>query len=482
MKLFQRLLVAPAALGLMAPIAVTAAELNINDVSNYDSRTSSSSRVQGSSQFSDIYSSDWAFQALNNMFENHSCAPITATSLTRFEAAALLNKCLRNISQANEEERLLINEFSSELALIKGSLDGVEAGIGVEESVFSSTTKLSGESIWVVGGIDQNGSTTESTTFNYHHILELESSFTGEDLLLTAIEAGNFSASDPFGGDGVAALESNYSSSDALEMAKMFYQFPWNDDFTITIGPKVRQDDMLGVWPSDYPSDTVLDVLTYAGAPGAYNLAEGAGAGITYARDNFSTSFVLVSEDGSNASSAESTAGGIMTAQGKDSVTAQVAWVEDNYTIAAAYTKSDGGNWNDSVNASDFSAYTIGGVYQPDVDTRLIPSSISAGIGWKNPDNEDSPDTASNSVEDDTTWTIGLLWDNVGTEGNTLGIGYGTAEDHRDDPGYDDPMAWELFYSMAVSDNITVTPAIFSVEKDSAEDVTGALVKTTFSF
>jgi hypothetical protein len=32
MKLFQQLLVAPAALGLMAPVAVSAAELNINGV------------------------------------------------------------------------------------------------------------------------------------------------------------------------------------------------------------------------------------------------------------------------------------------------------------------------------------------------------------------------------------------------------------------------------------------------------------------
>ena len=35
MKLFQQLLVAPAALGLIAPIAATATELNINGVSDY---------------------------------------------------------------------------------------------------------------------------------------------------------------------------------------------------------------------------------------------------------------------------------------------------------------------------------------------------------------------------------------------------------------------------------------------------------------
>ena len=35
MKLFQRLLVAPAALGLLSPISVSANEVNLNDISNY---------------------------------------------------------------------------------------------------------------------------------------------------------------------------------------------------------------------------------------------------------------------------------------------------------------------------------------------------------------------------------------------------------------------------------------------------------------
>ena len=58
----------------------------------------------------------------------------------------------------------------------------------------------------------------------------------------------------------------------------IFYQFPVGDAWTMTAGPIVRQDDMLAVWPSQYPADTVLDFFTYAGAPGAYSLNLGAGA------------------------------------------------------------------------------------------------------------------------------------------------------------------------------------------------------------
>jgi len=119
MKLFQQLLVAPAALGLMAPVAATAADLNVNGVSQY----SNSGEIESISQFSDVYPTDWAYQALTNLAERHGCVASSPNgSMTRYEAAALLNKCLENVAQVNEEERRLLNEFGPELAVIKGHL------------------------------------------------------------------------------------------------------------------------------------------------------------------------------------------------------------------------------------------------------------------------------------------------------------------------------------------------------------------------
>ena len=76
MKLFQQLLVAPAALGLMAPLAVVnspaahATELNINGVSDY---AADAEQVTSVSQFSDVYPTDWAYQALANLVETYGC-------------------------------------------------------------------------------------------------------------------------------------------------------------------------------------------------------------------------------------------------------------------------------------------------------------------------------------------------------------------------------------------------------------------------
>jgi len=463
MKLFQQLLVAPAALGLLAPMAANAAELNINGVSDY---SASSEEVKSISQFSDVYPTDWAYQALTTLAERHGCKAATPSgSMTRYEAAALLNTCLGNVAQVNEEERRLVNEFGPELAVIKGRVDGLEAGMdALEAGLFSTTTKLSGTTKFVVGAADE-ATEGDSVHFNYDTILSLNTSFTGEDLLVTNLRSGNFGSTSAFA--GTAALETAYGSSDALKVNRSYYQFPVGDSMTATIGAVVRQDDMLAVWPSSYPSDSVLDVLTYAGANSAYNLALGAGAGITYTNENLSASLAFVSDEASDASQ------GILTEQASDDVTAQVAWTGDNFTVAAAYTTSDGGNTTSTASAEDYEAWGISGIYN--LDNGI---SINAGMGWKTPDEEND----TSNIEDENTWSIGVVWSDFGTEGNDLGVAVGTAEGHRDDSGYDDPLAYEVYYSMAVSDYVTVTPAIFTIEKDGADDVTGALVKTTFRF
>ena len=119
MKLFQQLLVAPAALGLMAPLAVVssptanAAELNINGVSEYASSTANSlDQVTSVTQFSDVYPTDWAYQALSNLVETYGCVAGYPNgtfrgnrAMTRYEAAALLNACLDVTGMTDELKR-----------------------------------------------------------------------------------------------------------------------------------------------------------------------------------------------------------------------------------------------------------------------------------------------------------------------------------------------------------------------------------------
>ncbi len=146
MKLFQQLLVAPAALGLLASGA-NAANLNINGVSDY---AASEEQVNSITQFSDVYPTDWAYQALASLIERYGCVsgyPNGAfrgnRAMTRYEAAALLNACLDRVTEVTDQLRRLINEFETELAAIRGRVDGLEARVGeLEATQFSTTTKL----------------------------------------------------------------------------------------------------------------------------------------------------------------------------------------------------------------------------------------------------------------------------------------------------------------------------------------------------
>ena len=74
------------------------------------------------------------------------------------------------------------------------------------------------------------------------------------------------------------------------------------------------------------------------------------------------------------------------------------------------------------------------------------------------------------------------MWNDAFRDGNNLVLALGTAETHRDESGYDNPLAWEEFYEVAINDSVTITPAVFNIEKNGADDVSGDLVKTTFSF
>ena len=101
MKLFQKLLLAPAALGLLAPVAANAADVNIAGLSQYGTEE----QVTSITQFSDVQPTDWAYQALSNLVERYGCVAGYPNgtyrgnrALTRYEAAALLNACLDRIT------------------------------------------------------------------------------------------------------------------------------------------------------------------------------------------------------------------------------------------------------------------------------------------------------------------------------------------------------------------------------------------------
>jgi len=134
MKLFQRLLVAPAALGLLAPMSVIASEVNLNVISNY----------------SDY--SDGEIELDSNSFNNNSTiSPLLAGGEGMVDD--------HNHSSDSFSETTTAS-FSADMAI--GATDGV-----------------SGE---------------EAVTATYGFQIDLNTSFTGEDSLDVSIDAGTSGA------------------------------------------------------------------------------------------------------------------------------------------------------------------------------------------------------------------------------------------------------------------------------------------------
>jgi hypothetical protein len=168
MKLFQSLLVAPAALGLMAPIVANASEVNLNGISNY----------------SDVDTIDFA-----NSFK--------------------------------EDE-------SNENQLIAGG-EGLVSG-GSYDGGFSETTTASFSTDFYLGVVD-GGTTTanEPLQATYGFQIDLNTSFTGEDSLDISLDAGN---TRPITGatptTSVAEFDGN-ATGDNLVVDGVSYTFPIGD-------------------------------------------------------------------------------------------------------------------------------------------------------------------------------------------------------------------------------------------------------------
>ncbi len=481
MKLFQQLLVAPAALGLLAPVA-QAADLNIAGVSDYAAQE----QVTSVTQFSDVYPTDWAYQALSNLVEQYGCVagyPSGTFSgnraMTRYEAAALLSACLDRITEVTDELRSLIKEFESELAIIKGRVDGLEARVGeLEATQFSTTTKLKGYTAWVAGaaeGFDDDEG--EAFTLNYDLRLALKTSFTGEDMLTTVLRAGNFGPS--VWDEGLTFVETAMSSGGHVKIGRLFYTFPVGENLTVTAGPVVRTDDagMYAGYATFYPSDLLLDFFTYGGAWATNNLA-GAGAGLggvyTFGDSGFSVSGNYVAWDGSS------------TGLGRDETASTSSWqlfyegevFEGKFLAQAGYAYAQNvgltiGTDKAAAEAGDTRhGYSLAAAWQP-ADAGFIPS-VSGGWSVSDPDDSD---------EDIQGWYVGLEWSDVFVEGNSFGTAIGQAPKVSDD---DYNSMWEIFYKFVVTDNITITPTYFIIDEYSgsltSDYVQGAYVKTTFTF
>ncbi len=495
MKLFQQLLVAPAALGLMAT-GVNAAELNINGVSDY---AASADQVTSVTQFSDVYPTDWAYQALAGLVETYGCVAGYPNgtfrgnrAMTRFEAAALLNACLDRVTEVTDELRRLMAEFETELAILKGRVDGLEARIGeLEATQFSTTTKLKGKTTAILGAINFEGTPrtgSEALVFQYDTRLGLKTSFTGEDLLFTRIRVGN-NDGEVFA-EGLSKLDTAGKDNDTLEIDRLYYKFPVGEELTFVVGPMARNTESLGMKPTAYTVKTLNIFGGQFGTGNVYNKATGSFVGgawkqsVEKGEPRLSASLSYVSPEG------DESGGGILTEESAASVTTQLGYGNKQWGAAFGYRYGQCGSSQGTGLAGgaacsgtagttvDTNNFAINGFWKPD-ETGFIPS-ISAGYGFSNYNGVAVDNTAS--------WMVGFQWDKVMDSKHTFAVAFGAPNYVVNQTGADPAaakVAWEAALKLKMG-HFTVIPSVFYLPEQTQaaanDSQFGGVIQTVFKF
>ena len=323
---------------------------------------------------------------------------------------------------------------------------GLMAPVAVNaDTAFSSTTTLGGSAYFTVGSIGDGGTADneEELYMQYAYGLDITSSFNGEDSLYAGIETGN--ASGP-----LANMDSAVTGDAKLTLHSLFYSFPIGD-ITVTGGPLLDQDDVVAATTSAYSDAFRLGSMPYSLAGGE----TGPGIGVSYAGDTgFVASASFVSEEGNSATE------GINSDTADDVSTFTLGYNGEGFGGGIVFASNDG---DDTASTDGYDTFGGGIYYSPE----SFPATISVAYDSKDPE----------SGNDETDLFIGIDYE---AGPGTLSVAWNSTD--VDGGSTSDVTGFEVSYSYAVNDNVTVTPGFFTVEDNTGEDDNGVVVETAFSF
>ncbi len=346
---------------------------------------------------------------------------------------------------ANE---VTINDFApaEELAVTNSRVDGLEARLNnFEAGSFSSTTSAAFSVDMAIGAVD-SGAGSEAVVTAYGFQMDLSTSFTGEDTLAVAIDAGD-------GGNVGQALEELdlNETGDVLTVDGVTYTFPVGDKLTVLVGDST---DASALYSTACVYGGFTNVLDDCGIPNTAIESPDNGATLSASYDiggGFTGAFGYAGQGTANA--------GLGTDAGVDFYGGQLTYTGDSYGASVTYANVDAGT-----------AWGLNGYYT------FASNLPSVSVGYEFTEAE-VPNAADIEL---TQWFVGLQWDEIGP--GTLGVALGTDGPQQEDA--EENMAYELFYTYNVNDGMSITPAIFIVENNAEgqDDQTGVVVKTSFSF
>ncbi|MEM8638406.1 MAG: iron uptake porin [Cyanobacteria bacterium P01_G01_bin.54] len=255
----------------------------VNAYSTEESNGSLGQSVLSASQFADVFPSDWAYTALDDLVRRYDCIRgypdgtfRGGRALSRYEFAAGLNACIQQVERLIAETTAdlatradlevignLMREFEVEINTLNARVDAMEGRVTfLEDNQFSTTTKLAGEVLFAVADLfteaqlfDSNYDgvintsdtrfTGSETVFQDRVRLNLLTTFNGRDRLLTRLQARNAVQFDAFNpnssnvdqvtNEGRWAFAGNSNDNNAVEISELNYRTPLGSKFIVQI-------------------------------------------------------------------------------------------------------------------------------------------------------------------------------------------------------------------------------------------------------
>jgi hypothetical protein len=511
----------------------------LEQINNYQQLDQNNqSQVTNVNQLRDVSPTDWAYEALRSLVDRYGCISGFPNQtyrgnqpLTRYEFAAGLNSCLNQIErliasnsggvQPEELETInrLTQEFEAELATLGGRVDEIESRTAVlEDSQFSTTTKLKGEAIFSVsdvfgGGVENvdDDDIEAETTFSDRVRLNFDTSFTGKDRLRTRLEAGNITqysagldtdgdpttAAEPFTGTNSTRLGYDTNNGNDIVISDLHYRFPVGEKADVWVGTAgLNLDDVLNTGNPQL-ADSGTGALSRFGRynPLLFRGPDGAGAAVNLhiIEDKLDVNALYLASDAtaSSASAGEGLFNGSYSAGGQLAFS-PIEPLELTATYIHNYQTEnnlDYGGGTVSASASDpfggsrTSANKVGLGANLNVGEKIV---LTANGGYGKIDEIGTDNSGK-------IWTWGAnasLLDLV-KEGSVLSIGGGmlprfTTDDAGVNEDADTSYLVEALYKLPLNDNISITPgayAVFNPNHNTDNDtVYVGVVRTTFEF
>ena len=492
--------------------------------------------VTSVSQLSDVKPTDWAFTALQSLVERYGCIAgypnrtfrgKQATS--RFEFAAGLNACLDKINEiisagladkVSKEDlstlQKLQEEFAAELATLRGRVDALDAKTAkLEAQQFSTTTKLRGEAIFGIAAASDGvgtsapgvqpatiGTDRTNVVFNYRVRLNLDTSFTGKDLLRTRLQASNTAGLGrfdiPLGIPNASRL--SYESGNSLndfEINRLFYRFPVGESITAYIAPIGAPEDVISPL-NPLESDSQGTISRFGRFNPLIRIASGGGdTGLAVAGLNFKFGDKLNLELAYSASNAAAATGqgGVTGADTK--LAAQFVFKpSEALTLGVGYANAYtiGNSLGSGLNQEAFI-----GLIPNAIKSDTVVGSLVFDITKKFTFNTWGSYTFANGTSNAgisgsttfTSWLAAISGKDLFTEGDLAAVSFGQPLFTSNVGGAavaspTTPYQLEAFYRFRVSKNISITPGVFFVFNQGSDSANGTatvgVIRTTFSF